>query len=79
MEVHPLAALFPMMTDDELQDLADDIRENLEHTLAKEARKQREVEVFSRWSHEQLALGRLPRELIWGNCVRETGILRGEA
>lgn len=28
MEVHPLAALFPMMTDDELQDLADDIREN---------------------------------------------------
>lgn len=53
--------------------------ENLEHALAKEARKQREVEVFSRWSHEQLALGRLPRELIWGNCVRETGILRGEA
>lgn len=28
MEVHPLAALFPMMTDDELYDLADDIREN---------------------------------------------------
>lgn len=28
LEVHPLAALFPMMTDDELQDLADDIREN---------------------------------------------------
>jgi hypothetical protein len=28
IEVHPLAAVFPMMTDDELQDLADDIREN---------------------------------------------------
>jgi ParB-like chromosome segregation protein Spo0J len=28
MDVHPLAALFPIMTDDELQDLADDIREN---------------------------------------------------
>ena len=26
--VHPLAAVFPMMTDDELQDLADDIREH---------------------------------------------------
>jgi len=28
MEVHPLAALFPMMTDDELQDLAADIKEH---------------------------------------------------
>jgi hypothetical protein len=28
MEVHPLANVFPMMTDDELQDLADDIKEH---------------------------------------------------
>jgi hypothetical protein len=28
IEVHPLAAVFPMMTDDELQDLAADIREH---------------------------------------------------
>jgi ParB-like chromosome segregation protein Spo0J len=28
MQVHPLAAVFPMMTDDELADLADDIKEH---------------------------------------------------
>jgi ParB-like chromosome segregation protein Spo0J len=28
IEVHPLAAVFPMMTDDELQDLADDIAQH---------------------------------------------------
>jgi ParB-like chromosome segregation protein Spo0J len=28
IEVHPLAALFPMMSDDELADLAEDIKAN---------------------------------------------------
>src|SRR4051812_41618555 len=28
IQIHPLAALFPMMTDEELAELADDIKEN---------------------------------------------------
>lgn len=51
--------------------------ENLERARDKEARKQREVAIFSRWSSEQMAGGRNYRDLTWGNCVRETGILRG--
>jgi hypothetical protein len=38
MEVHPLAAVFPMMTDDELVDLADDIKANgLLHNIVLDA------------------------------------------
>lgn len=54
----------------------DRARENLERAQAKEAIKAREVEVMAAWSLEQLAAGREPRDLTWGNCVAERGILR---
>jgi hypothetical protein len=50
--------------------------ENLRRAHVKEACKAREVEIFAAWSLEQLRLGRKARDLIWGNCVTETGILR---
>jgi hypothetical protein len=50
---------------------------NRERAAAKEARKAREVQIFAKWSSEQLARGRNPLLLTWGNCVLESGILRG--
>lgn len=49
---------------------------NRERAEAKEVRKAREVQIFAAWAGSQVVLGRNPLELIWGNCVRETGILR---
>lgn len=49
---------------------------NRELAQAKEAIKAREVDIFAAWSSEQIGQGRDPQDLIWGNCVRETGILR---
>lgn len=52
---------------------------NRQRAEAKEACKAREVEIFAKWSREQLALGRKPLDLVWGQCVVETGILRDMA
>lgn len=49
---------------------------NRERAQDKEARKAREVVIFAKWSSEQLARGRNPLQLTWGNCVVESGILR---
>lgn len=35
-----------------------------------------ELAHFQRWQNEQIASGRPTLDLTWGNCIRETGILR---
>lgn len=43
------------------------------------SRKARKAEHFQRWMQQEMAKGRSSLELTWGNCARETGILRGKA
>lgn len=40
------------------------------------SRKTRKAEYFQRWVESEMALSRSVLELTWGNCARETGILR---
>lgn len=39
-------------------------------------RKGQQVIHFKAWTDAQLARGRDPKQLTWGNCVRETGVLQ---
>jgi hypothetical protein len=40
------------------------------------SRKAQKATHFQKWVGEEIAKGRKPVELTWGNCARETGILR---
>jgi len=52
--------------------------ENVQRATVWNTRKARIAEHFQRWVESQLGGGRSIRELTWGNCARETGILRGQ-
>jgi hypothetical protein len=50
--------------------------ENLHRASTWHTRKTRQVAHFQEWMAKQIEAGRPLRELTWGNCIKETGILR---
>lgn len=55
----------------------DRARVNRQRAQVWEDRKSVEVTHFRRWADSERDKGRSALDLTWGNCVRETGILRG--
>ena len=51
-------------------------RSDLERARRAYERSRREADHMAKWASAERAKGRPESELTWGNCVRETGILR---
>jgi hypothetical protein len=58
--------------------LADLVRstENARRAMVWNSRKAQQAQHFQKWAREQADAGRPDTEITWGNCVRETGLLR---
>lgn len=51
----------------------------LERAGDRAAQDEAEAELIAQWSAVEAGKGRDPHELIWGTCVRESGLLDGDA
>lgn len=50
-----------------------------ERAVERAAQDQAEADLIGEWSAAEQETGRDPHELVWGTCVRESGLIDGEA
>lgn len=58
---------------------ADRARANVDNAVKQSNIKAQQAAIFSQWAVSEALKGRPRRELIWGNCIAETAILRPKA